>query len=228
MLAALDKTLRMPEQEWTCLQLQGTYNGTSGGGFSGALNFSDASSTLMWTKADFDHATYPWVLNNVAARGGDSLCVLLNDFADNALTDTCISLTKGRILRFGFTIPAESFLAAASKNVAVDASGSLYAVDMAAPVVVEYEFGFWGKIPENYRLDVCYSAVVSCPVEFYLNDEFLPQSSLAGVTGQAPRWETFGSLELSPGLNRLKIISNGPLPSIREFRCAPEMITTPG
>jgi len=226
-LASLDQVLRQPEQDWTCLQLQGTYNGTGGGGFSGALNFSDASSTLMWTKADFDHATYPWALNNVAARGGTSLCVMQNDFADNALTDICIAATKQRILRFGLIIQSDSFSAAASKNIAVDRAGYIFALDATAPVVVEYEFELWGKGSVYCRLDVLYAADDSCPVELYLNGEFLPQSALATVTGKDPLLETVGSVQLISGLNRLKIISNGPIPQIREFRCTPEIITIP-
>ena len=98
-IAALNGTFGMAEKDWTCLQLQATYNATKEGALSGALNFSDASSTLLWTKTQFDSFTYPWALQNVAERGGSSLCVMQNDFADNSLTDVCVSLTKKRIAR---------------------------------------------------------------------------------------------------------------------------------
>ena len=59
---------------------------------------SKAASFLMSTKVLFDQATYPWVhqnLNNVLLK--DQLTVVLNDFADNALADICLSLTSTRM-----------------------------------------------------------------------------------------------------------------------------------
>jgi hypothetical protein len=97
-LHRLSETLGEAEKEWTCLQLQGTYNGTGKGVISGSFNFSDASSAIMWTKADFDRVTYPWALEQIPQHRGEKLFVLLNDFTDNALTDICVRLTNKKII----------------------------------------------------------------------------------------------------------------------------------
>lgn len=83
--------------DYTVLQLQGTATGTLGGKLSQVLTFSNASSPLMSTKAAFDHHTYPWVLENVPRNLlPDQLVVLLNDFADNALTSHAMEITRAR------------------------------------------------------------------------------------------------------------------------------------
>jgi hypothetical protein len=97
-LHRLEVTLKEPEKTWTCLQLQGTYNGTTTGVLSGIANLSNASSPLMWTKSEFDRLTYPWALATIPAQRGRNLLVLLNDFADNALADVCIKLTQRELV----------------------------------------------------------------------------------------------------------------------------------
>jgi hypothetical protein len=84
--------------DYTVLQLQGTATGLGRTEQIGAaVTMSNASSPLLSTKAAFDHATYPWVKNNVAnTLLPTQLLVLLNDFADNALTEYAIALSKKR------------------------------------------------------------------------------------------------------------------------------------
>ena len=70
--------------DYTILQLQGTSQATGGGAISSLCAFSDASSPLMSTKANFDHQTYEWLKQNVMNKFNNSgLIVFLNDFADN-------------------------------------------------------------------------------------------------------------------------------------------------
>lgn len=84
--------------DYTILQLQGTATAAGGGtGLGAVLSMSDASSPLLSTKAAFDQATYPWVKDNVNRNLlPTQLVVLLNDFADNALTEYAIGLTRAR------------------------------------------------------------------------------------------------------------------------------------
>lgn len=84
--------------DYTILQLQGTATAAGGGTGAGAiLTASDASSPLLSTKAAFDHVTYPWVKDNVPRNLlPTQLLVLLNDFADNALTEYAIDLSRRR------------------------------------------------------------------------------------------------------------------------------------
>ncbi|MFD1140115.1 hypothetical protein ACFQ4C_03310 [Larkinella insperata] len=83
--------------DYTVLQLQGTASGAGGGIFGSVATLNDASSPLMSTKAKFDNATYSWLMNNVPGRfSNQQLLVCLNDFADNALTQICSTLTRQR------------------------------------------------------------------------------------------------------------------------------------
>ena len=82
--------------DYTVLQLQGTASGTGGGIFDSVATLSNASSPLLSTKAQFDNKTYPWIQSNGTRFSNDQLLVCLNDFADNALTEYCIDLTRRR------------------------------------------------------------------------------------------------------------------------------------
>jgi hypothetical protein len=127
-LAQLDKTLggEALDIAWTVLQLQGTYTNLPirlakkdlpGKVLAGAMfaswlcSHSDASSPLLSTKASFDHATYPWLMEknlagrNLAGRCGKKLVVLLNDFVDNALTSHAAVLTEQRSEGIASTTP---------------------------------------------------------------------------------------------------------------------------
>lgn len=82
--------------DYTVLQLQGTASATKGADINMVTTSSDTASPLMSTKAQFDHATYPWLLTNGNRFRTDQLLVCLNDFSDNALTDYCTVLTRQR------------------------------------------------------------------------------------------------------------------------------------
>ncbi|ABI62662.1 phosphatidylinositol-specific phospholipase C domain-containing protein [Granulibacter bethesdensis] len=83
--------------DYTVLQLQGTATNTKSGAAAAILGDGDASSPLLATKPVFDAATIPWVRG---VAGGRFLprqpLVLLNDFADNAMTSTAIAVTRQR------------------------------------------------------------------------------------------------------------------------------------
>lgn len=84
--------------DYTVLQLQGTATATGGGIFTSVATMSDASSPLMSTKPGFDHSTYPWLQQHVASKfQRDKLIIFLNDFADNALVNYGIGITKQRM-----------------------------------------------------------------------------------------------------------------------------------
>ena len=85
--------------DYTVLQLQGTATATGTAVVvSCALSQSNASSPLMSTKPLFDSTTYPWLPANVNTRlSNDYLVVFLNDFVDNALTQTAVAVTKQRM-----------------------------------------------------------------------------------------------------------------------------------
>lgn len=84
---------------YTVLQLQGTATATGDEVVvSCALSQSNASSPLMSTKALFDSQTYPWLSANVTNNlSNDYLVVFLNDFVDNALAQTAMTLTARRM-----------------------------------------------------------------------------------------------------------------------------------
>jgi hypothetical protein len=96
--------LNKPAQScYTVLQVQGTATGASFlGNASKAFTLSDTSSPLMSTKPGFDNQTYPWLVDNLAtiAPVANELIVILNDFADNALTNLVVGLNESR-LRLG-------------------------------------------------------------------------------------------------------------------------------
>lgn len=48
-----------------------------------ALTFSDASSLLVWMKAQQDRVTYPWISQTDFNEPGN--VIFLNDFCDGAL-----------------------------------------------------------------------------------------------------------------------------------------------
>jgi len=98
-LRALDGALNdiKPETQVAVLQLQGTWTNTNLGLARAVATMSDASSPLLSTKSRFDHATYPWVEEHAAVRSKDALLVLLNDFSDNALVDSAVSITLQRL-----------------------------------------------------------------------------------------------------------------------------------
>lgn len=103
-IKALNEAIQAPKAstiKGTVLQLQATYTNMlmqhKADLISALLTFSDATSPLLYTKARFDNATYPWVAQNVnASNAGIGLAVLLNDFADNALVSHSIAATRQR------------------------------------------------------------------------------------------------------------------------------------
>ncbi len=87
--------------DYTVLQLQGTASGTPSGIatalYNATVKQSETASPLMSTKANFDHSTYPWLAENVVKNLDHThLVVLLNDFADNALSNYASDLTAAR------------------------------------------------------------------------------------------------------------------------------------
>lgn len=84
--------------DYTVLQLQGTATGVIDVIPPSVATLSDASSPLMSTKAKFDIATVPWLLANVTQNlTAPQPIVILNDFADNCMTEAAIALTKTRL-----------------------------------------------------------------------------------------------------------------------------------
>lgn len=85
--------------DYTVLQMQGTATSAGNGVIAAAVtSLSDASSPLLSTKGRFDAVTNPWLLENVPKNlSNDQLVVLLNDFADNGMTQTAIDLTRARV-----------------------------------------------------------------------------------------------------------------------------------
>lgn len=84
--------------DYTVLQMQGTATEVSGVIAPSVLTLSDASSPLMSTKAEFDSATNPWLLANVSKNLSNSqLVVFLNDFVDNCMANTAITVSKRRM-----------------------------------------------------------------------------------------------------------------------------------
>ncbi len=84
---------------YTVLQMQGTATSAGKAVIAAAVtSLSDASSPLLSTKGRFDAVTNPWLLENVPRNlSNDQLVVLLNDFADNCMTQTAIELTRARV-----------------------------------------------------------------------------------------------------------------------------------
>ena len=83
--------------DYTVLQLQSTPIGTESGLYVALTGSSDATSPNMAMKASVDQATLPWVRSTLARTfGASKLTVLLNDFADNALTSAAIYTTLQR------------------------------------------------------------------------------------------------------------------------------------
>ena len=90
--------VKQAKADYTVLQMQGTATEVSGVVLPSLLTRSEASSPLMSTKASFDAAINPWLIDNVPTRFlSDRLVVFLNDFADNAMVDTAIKVTKKRM-----------------------------------------------------------------------------------------------------------------------------------
>lgn len=85
---------------YTVLQLQGTATGTKPGVAASLLDFSEATSPLMGTKAKFDAQTYPWLRENAGKFSPDYPLVFLNDFVDNALTVHAIKATQQRLEKY--------------------------------------------------------------------------------------------------------------------------------
>jgi hypothetical protein len=84
--------------DYTVLQMQGTATQVSGVVVPSILAWSDASSPLLSTKASFDVATNPWLLANVSKNLSNSqLVVFLNDFVDNCMVNTAITVSKQRM-----------------------------------------------------------------------------------------------------------------------------------
>jgi len=87
--------------DYTVLQLQGTSTGLTAVIAAAFATLSDASSPLLSTKAMFDKATYPWVLEHGPRNlSPGQLLVLLNDFCDNALATHAIEMTKVRASQY--------------------------------------------------------------------------------------------------------------------------------
>jgi hypothetical protein len=80
--------------DYAVLQLQGTATGQKKNDVAAYSDASNSGSVLMSTKAQFDAQTYPWAVQNVRQKlGYNQLVVLLNDFADNALTQHAMKLS---------------------------------------------------------------------------------------------------------------------------------------
>jgi hypothetical protein len=89
--------------DYTVLQLQGTSTGLAAVIAAAFATLSDASSPLLSTKAMFDQATYPWVLEYGPRNlSPGQLLVLLNDFCDNALATYAMEMTKVRASQYPF------------------------------------------------------------------------------------------------------------------------------
>jgi hypothetical protein len=85
-------------KDYTVLQMQGTATAVSGVLVPSSFTLSDAYSPLMSTKASFDTVTNPWLLANVSKNLSNSqLVVFLNDFADNCMVSTAITVSKQRM-----------------------------------------------------------------------------------------------------------------------------------
>lgn len=85
--------------DYTILQLQGTASDTGGAAQATAVTtLSKASSLLMSTKAFFDSNTYPWLVESVSKNlSNGQLVVFINDFFDNALAQSAMTITKQRM-----------------------------------------------------------------------------------------------------------------------------------
>ncbi|MBO9558954.1 MAG: hypothetical protein J7515_10240 [Caulobacter sp.] len=97
-IAALNamNTAGQQDATYTVLQLQGTASGAIN--FTGFLSTSLTASPLMSTKAYFDTATLPWVLQNANANlTAAQPIVMLNDFIDNATVDVAVALSMQRM-----------------------------------------------------------------------------------------------------------------------------------
>ncbi|MBW0466590.1 hypothetical protein O181_006305 [Austropuccinia psidii MF-1] len=81
----------------TIYQLQATPTKSIADNIITSLTYSDASSLLVYTKANVDPHTYTWVREKNFIEPG--LVVLLNDFVDSALTERAIEKSQ---LRAGF------------------------------------------------------------------------------------------------------------------------------
>lgn len=89
----------MLSADYTVLQMQGTSTAIGAPVIAPSIaTLSDASSPLLSTKALFDIATNPWLAQNVANKlSHDQLVVFLNDFVDNCMASTAITVTAQRM-----------------------------------------------------------------------------------------------------------------------------------
>lgn len=76
-------------------QLQATPTSRLVDAAKSALTFSDASSLLVWMKAQMDRRTYPWIRETEFKEPGN--VVFLNDFCDGALVSELLGRNEGRI-----------------------------------------------------------------------------------------------------------------------------------
>ncbi|HEY0018557.1 MAG TPA: hypothetical protein VGC13_19775 [Longimicrobium sp.] len=85
--------------DYTVLQMQGTATNLGAPVIVPSIaTESNASSPLLSTKASFDIATNPWLQQNVSKNLSNSgLVVFLNDFVDNCMVSTAITVTKQRM-----------------------------------------------------------------------------------------------------------------------------------
>jgi hypothetical protein len=98
------------DADYTVLQLQDT--ATSAIGFEYIPSVSFTASPLMATKAQFDCATIPWVLQNALGNlQAQQPIVLLNDFIDPYTIDAAINLSSQRVL--GWSSQTESMVGSA-------------------------------------------------------------------------------------------------------------------
>jgi hypothetical protein len=93
-------TLGLPHRaqaDYVVMQMQATSTGVGAGVVAPAIvTFSDASSPLLATKAIMDAATNPWLRANALRLPQDHLLVLLNDFVDNCMVETAVTMTEQR------------------------------------------------------------------------------------------------------------------------------------
>jgi hypothetical protein len=85
--------------DYSVLQMQGTATNLGASVIVPSVaTASDASSPLLSTKASFDIATNPWLLQNVSKNlSNTGLVVFLNDFVDNCMVSTAIAVTRQRM-----------------------------------------------------------------------------------------------------------------------------------
>jgi hypothetical protein len=83
--------------DYMVMQMQATPANVGAGVIAHSMfSLSDASSPMLATKPIMDAATNPWLRANAMRLPENYLMVLLNDFVDNCMVETAISITEQR------------------------------------------------------------------------------------------------------------------------------------